>query len=363
MNSMKKEKSLFNMAESYQPYYFTASTGNAHIFPIDEQHIDWLTEMEAIVSALVAKGITKFVLAVPDALPKGVIDRLTELGGQARYVLSIKGGSESAGVPMIEARQLRDIQDIDAVLVLATYQFSNILRHCEQYLKDSLYIVPATAEAIVPSPIMYASPYEWSWRSTILNYLKVSKLQGSFAEFGTFYGSAFFRSYFELHHWLEGNFYAFDSFEGLSQPLEAETQFTNGDFIKGAYGFNQRSFTLIAELLGLKSERFKSIKGFFNESLTAVAKEQNGLQEKCISVRRIDCDLLESTLDVLRFVEPLLEDGALIYFDDWRLCRGNPKIGERGAVKQWLKENPHIDLLEFDSTHWQHQWFIFNRIA
>ena len=77
----------------------------------------------------------------------------------------------------------------------------------------------------------------------------------------------------------------------------------------------------------------------------------------------IDCDLLESTLDVLRFVEPLLEDGALIYFDDWRLCRGNPKIGERGAVTQWLKENPHIDLLEFDSTHWQHQWFIFNRIA
>jgi hypothetical protein len=66
-------------------------------------------------------------------------------------------------------------------------------------------------------------------------------------------------------------------------------------------------------------------------------------------------------MQVLNFVTPLLEDGALIYFDDWCLCPASSKIGERAAVLRWLASNPRIELIEFDRDTWQHQWFIFQR--
>jgi hypothetical protein len=55
----------------------------------------------------------------------------------------------------------------------------------------------------------------------------------------------------------------------------------------------------------------------------------------------------------LEFVTPLLEDGALLYFDDWRLCRANNVVGERAAALDWLARNPDVELIEFDRDAWQ----------
>ena len=52
--------------------------------------------------------------------------------------------------------------------------------------------------------------------------------------------------------------------------------------------------------------------------------------------------------------------GALLYFDDWRLCRASPEVGERAAALAWRRDNPSIDLIELHRDHWQHQWFIFH---
>jgi hypothetical protein len=71
--------------------------------------------------------------------------------------------------------------------------------------------------------------------------------------------------------------------------------------------------------------------------------------------------LKEPTAQVLKFVGPLLEPGALLYFDDWRLCRGSRLVGERAAALEWLGSNPGIELVEFDRATWQDQWFIFQR--
>ncbi len=60
--------------------------------------------------------------------------------------------------------------------------------------------------------------------------------------------------------------------------------------------------------------------------------------------------------------QPLLEDGALVYFDDWRPFRASRSVGERAAALNWLSHNPGFELVEFDSDAWQHQWFIFTRI-
>jgi hypothetical protein len=196
---------------------------------------------------------------------------------------------------------------------------------------------------------------------TILTSLYVSALRGHFAVFGTFWGRAFFSSFYELHHWLHGNFYAFDRFAGLSEPDPREKAFTNGDFSKGAYGFNHASFCALSDILGLPRERIVTVPGFFDASLTPENAAKLGIAPKSLSVCRKDCDLIDPTLSVLNFTSPLLDDGALIYFDDWRLCRADPNLGKRGAVLRWLKANPSFDLVDFPSIHWQHQWFIFHR--
>jgi hypothetical protein len=85
------------------------------------------------------------------------------------------------------------------------------------------------------------------------------------------------------------------------------------------------------------------------------------LEAGSVSVCYIDCDLKEPTMQALNFVGPLLEPGALLYFDDWRLCRGSRQVGERAAALEWLDSNPDIELVEFDREVWQHQWFIFQR--
>ena len=122
-----------------------------------------------------------------------------------------------------------------------------------------------------------------------------------------------------------------------------------------------RSFTAIGEYLGCDMSRIAAIPGFFSNSLVGKAGEDYGIDPGSVSFCAIDCDILEPTRQVLEFVLDLLEPGALIYFDDWRLCRAHPEIGERGATLAWLAAHPEVDLVEFDRNNWQNQYFIFNR--
>ena len=265
------------------------------------------------------------------------------------------------GLPVYTPDKIRQLSGIDAIVVFCTMDFSLVIRRCEQHLRPDILFVPASREAIVAAPVRDASVGDWATRSSILTYLYVSGMRGHFAEFGTFWGRAFYGSYYELHHWLQGNFFAFDSFEGLSEPDPSEIKYTSGDFIKGAYGFNHASFETLADILDIPKKRIVTVPGFFDKSLTPTKAAQLGIAPRSLSVCRIDCDLLDPTLAVLDFITPLLDDGALVYFDDWRLCRADPNIGERGAVLRWLKQNPSFELVDFHSIHWQHQWFIFHR--
>jgi hypothetical protein len=69
----------------------------------------------------------------------------------------------------------------------------------------------------------------------------------------------------------------------------------------------------------------------------------------------------QPTEQVLGFISSLLETGALIYFDDWRLCRASRTVGESAAALTWLQAKPDFELIEFDRDSWQSQWFIFQR--
>lgn len=67
-----------------------------------------------------------------------------------------------------------------------------------------------------------------------------------------------------------------------------------------------------------------------------------------IALLHVDCDLYESTRDVLEGVAPALQDGAVILFDDWFHYRGHPGKGEARAFGEFLEARP-----EWQAVPWR----------
>jgi len=261
-----------------------------------------------------------------------------------------------------QPRSYLDAADIDGIIIVDPVGFPLLMRQLANLMRAGCIIVPLDPDWVVAEQIRKADNMYCAWHtSAAANYAARCNLRGHYLEFGTFWGRSFFNSYFEFRHWLKGDFYAFDSFQGLSTPLPSETEATAGDFLAGNYHCNQGSFEAIADLIDMDRRRLKVVPGFYDDALKAGAARILGLEPRSVSICYIDCDIRKPTEQVLTFVSDLLEDGALIYFDDWRLCRASPHFGERAATLAWLKDNPDFELIDFTSTHWQNQWFIFQR--
>jgi hypothetical protein len=66
-----------------------------------------------------------------------------------------------------------------------------------------------------------------------------------------------------------------------------------------------------------------------------------------IALVHIDCDLYESTKNVLDLIKCRLVEGTIIMFDDWYNYKANPNKGEQKAFNGFLENNPHIKVVEF----------------
>lgn len=264
-------------------------------------------------------------------------------------------------VPVLTVRAAAESGACDAAVLDGRGKWDFLFRVVEPLALRNVLMAPADLSPIAPERIRNLSKFDALRESPIVEYTECSGLRSHYAEFGTFWGRLFFHHYHLLRGWLQGNFYAFDSFAGLSQPLPDETRLTRGDFAPSSYAYNHDSFKLLAQLSGVDPARLISVPGFYSQSLVGHTPAEYNLTPESISVCVIDCDLLEPTRQVLDFITPLLEPGALIYFDDWRLCRASPHVGERAAALAWLRDHPGFELIEFHRDRWAHQWFIFQK--
>lgn len=312
-----------------------------------------------------SRGAKQIALCYYDRLPQEIalllkltnlkIAALIQADGQLPPNVSSVGK-----IPLLSPEAACSFETLDTVIIIDESNFAWIMRLLENVIRRQVLILPASPDWIVP-PAVVNLTQTTAWRESIpVEYVARSGLNGHYLEFGTFWGRSFFPAYFRFRHWLQGNFYAFDSFQGLPKPQELETITTGGDFREHTYNFGYNSFLALADLLNLDLERLKVIPGFYSETLIGHDPKEYGLEPKSVSVCVIDCDLYESTAQVLDFVTPLLETGSLLYFDDWRLCRASREVGERAAALHWLKAHPSFELVEVHRDHWQHQWFIFN---
>ena len=318
-----------------------------------------MTALQPILEFARAHGARRPALAVYQ------LHAIIDVSDDAPRVLVYASGDDAAAKTLRAAgwqlASLADIPaDIDCLIVIDAKNYPSFMRAAEPLSRRGMLVVPATPDALVEPALRQFDAMESAWQTSAdANYVARCALKGHYLEFGTWYGRSFLTNYFRYRHWLRGTFYGFDSFAGLSTPLALEGTYI-GDFSEGAYCCNLQSFEANLAVAEVPSARVRLVPGFYGETLQQPPFTY-GLEPESVSVCVIDCDLREPTEQVLTFVTPLLEPGALIYFDDWRLTRGSAVVGERAAALAWLASNPEIELIEFHRDTWQHQWFIYQR--
>jgi O-methyltransferase len=190
-----------------------------------------------------------------------------------------------------------------------------------------------------------------------LEFVTIGGIPGAVMEFGVLGGWSarifceIMRDIFNLN-----NVYLFDSFEGLPEyesQVDRESYEIAGrnvwsdkmkfpaDFLKQ---FGQPHEWHIRDRLSeiIRPERIIVQKGFYSQTLRDPPKEK-------VSVAHIDCDLYQSTVEVLEGLHRggCLQDGTVLLFDDWNCNKANPNFGERRALHEFLESQK-----DFTASPW-----------
>lgn len=147
---------------------------------------------------------------------------------------------------------------------------------------------------------------------TIIN----ENVSGQFVECGVWRGGAAIMMAAVLHDYNVTNrqVYAFDSFQGLPKPENAH------DVGDAHHTYKQLSVSMKEVFENFKKYDLHSKvvfgEGWFEDTLPKAPMKQ-------ISVLRVDCDMFQSTMDVLFNLYDKVTPGGFVIIDDWQLpaCR------------------------------------------
>jgi hypothetical protein len=175
-----------------------------------------------------------------------------------------------------------------------------------------------------------------------VDYVYGCAVNGDIAEFGTMTGATAFVLAREMTkaaymypvsdpRGRPKKLYLFDSFQGLPDS-DASPDIGSPHVMDGTWSAGTCK-GISKEELGKKCGKLLSVErvivcdGWFKDTLT---KLEDNVR---FSLMHIDCDLYQSTMDVLDFSfrKGIVEEGAAIFFDDWNSNKASPKYGERKA--------------------------------
>jgi O-methyltransferase len=186
-----------------------------------------------------------------------------------------------------------------------------------------------------------------------LGFSMANNVIGDYLEFGVWQGESFIHAYQKHERALKAyrrvrttgdtsylhyqpRYFAFDSFEGFPDVDESELPL----HWRGAQAYSTPQAEFEANLRAAKVdlERVTVVPGYYNDVLTPELRSLHRLERG--AVIHVDCDLYESTVDVLDFVAPMVVDGTVMVFDDWFYYKGNPRKGQQRAYRDWLDQRP-----------------------
>lgn len=175
----------------------------------------------------------------------------------------------------------------------------------------------------------------------------MNNIPGDLIEAGVWRGGAtiFMRAILKAHGVTDRKVWVADSFEGLPKPDEKKYPQDKGD-MHYAINFLAVSMEIVKQNFqkyGLLDEQVCFLKGFFKDTLP-------NAPIKKLAVMRLDGDMYESTMDVLKNLYHKLSVGGFIIIDDYILK------GANSAVHDFRKErgiNEKIILIEGEGAYWQ----------
>ena len=184
------------------------------------------------------------------------------------------------------------------------------------------------------------------------DFLTENEIVGDYHEYGCHRCRTFRMALTEARkHGLDGmKFWAFDSFEGLP-TLETDTSVSK--WVKGALTTSEADFMGHVENHGIYVDNVETVAGFYSDSLTEALQKDFVEKQAPIALVTVDCDLYESAVPVFKFIEPLLQEGSIIYMDDLFVgTKGSPHKGVARAFLEFQEASNWSFMRHLDVGWW-----------
>lgn len=182
---------------------------------------------------------------------------------------------------------------------------------------------------------------------TVAGFVDDCGIEGDYLEFGCAGGSSLIDMFDSMRPYPRHRatrFFVFDSFEGLPEPTGQDADALRR-YERGDYACNLDQYKRNVRQKGVDLQRVQLIPGWYDKTLND--QLQRELPVKKASIVLIDCDLYESTVPVLNFITPYIQNGTVLIFDDWYSYKGRLDHGEAKAFEEWLDAHPSIQATEY----------------
>jgi hypothetical protein len=191
------------------------------------------------------------------------------------------------------------------------------------------------------------------------DFLTDNRIRGDYHEYGCHRCRTFRMALTEArrHNPPEMKFWAFDSFEGLP-ALSSESSVEI--WTRGALTTTEDDFLRMVREHGIYVDRVKTVKGFYADLLSRAFQKTFVADENKIALVNIDCDLYESAVPVFDFIDPLLQEGSVIYIDDlFAGFKGTPMKGVARAFLEYQQKTRWRFVRHLDIGWWGRSYIVY----
>jgi O-methyltransferase len=126
----------------------------------------------------------------------------------------------------------------------------------------------------------------------------------------------------------------FDSFEGLPPGSDAE------GWPEGVAASSLKATQRYLSERAVRFDRTTLVKGWYKDTLTQETSRRLNLKKA--SLVMIDCDIYSASRAALFYCEPLIEDHAVVLFDDWGWREQVGEAGQKEAFNEFLGAFPQL---------------------
>lgn len=133
--------------------------------------------------------------------------------------------------------------------------------------------------------------------------------------------------------------WGFDSFQGLPDTGDQPGNI----WYKSQFACTRPEFETILKARGFRPSEYGLIEGFYSESRNEATHSL--LSSRKAAIVYIDCDLYDSTIQVLDFIQSYLVNCSIICFDDFYNYKGDPEQGEQKALAEFVKRQTRVRII------------------